>query len=41
MDGGHEGPLAGLHAPGHGLVLGPAEGPFDVVQLGTVGGQVA
>ena len=33
MDGSREGSLVGLHAPGHGLVLGPAEGPFDVVQM--------
>ena len=41
MDGGRKGPLVGVHAPGHGLVLGPAEGAFDVVQMRAVGGQVA
>ena len=40
MHGGRQHPLMEPHAPGHGLVLGLAEGACDVVQLGTVGRQV-
>ena len=37
MHGGQQHPLMGPHAPGHGPVIGLAEGACDVVQLGTVG----